>query len=83
LDIKMILLPLKNENNMKIIKGTRRFYPQLKANCETSFEMIGGYTLHSNRFYPYIVLTTLDQVIGCESLGQIKKRFPNIKAIVI
>jgi hypothetical protein len=67
---------------MKIIKGTRRFYPQLKANfCETSF---GRYTLHGNRFYPYIVLTTLDQVIGCESLGQIKKKFPisNIKAIV-
>ena len=76
---------MPNANNMKIIKGKRTFYPTLRSNfCETSFTLVGDYVLRSSSFDPYIVLTNLDQIIGCKSLGQIKKKFPisNIKAIV-
>jgi hypothetical protein len=70
---------------MKILKGKRTFYPQLMSNfCETTFILVGEYTLVSSSFDPYIVLTNLDQIIGYKSLGQIKRKFPisNIKAIV-
>jgi len=70
---------------MNIIKGKRTFYPTLRSNfCETSFTLVGDYVLKSSSFDHYIVLTNLDQIIGCKSLGQIKKKFPlsTIKAIV-
>jgi hypothetical protein len=70
---------------LTILKGKRTFYPTLRTNyCHTSFELGGSYTLISISFDPYIVLTTLDQAIGCKSLGEIKNKFPRhtIKAIV-
>ena len=69
---------------MTILKGKRTFYPQLRTNfCQTSF-MSGKYILTSSSFAPYIVLTTLNQIIGCKTLGEIKRKFPisTIKAIV-